>query len=844
MKLTNIYSYILLVATIIGLGGCSADNIVSPDSPDVVGNGNVTLTFRTARNGSRATDDSNNEDLIQSLWVFLYPDNADSETDEPVAYASFSGLTDNAVATVKLSLSDDQTDNLFPGGNNSVCRMVAIANIPAGTLMPESKTVANLRQLAITSKFNEQKGNAAQTSFIMFGDTHEGREGTVKVKYTEGDFGGTAEGNVMLVRAAARISLNVRVPASIQQDDEEGNKVTWESQAGSMQVLLENGVYMSVADPSAVTERPANDSYFSISEGQNYKFTDSGETGETAYPWKQNLPFYTYPNQWESSPGEMHKTTLILIVPWRREGTQTYRTCYYKVPVTAGTELLRNTAYTVKLNVGMLGSFIKEEPLEVEASYFTVDWEAVETPVDIKDYRYLVANQNNYVVDNQSTISIPFFSSHEVEVSDISMTYQRFNMYGNNGEVMDIPITMAQNEETGNKNNGQMLYTYELTSDAMGNNVLTINHPLITWAPRRSNGATVAETGYSSEASAQNAIDNISYYVPAAGQAYSPYIINVTIKHKDMTAGSAFEQTMTVTQYPGMWILADQNPGGGPDNKGYVYVNANYTTETGWTAVRGLNGNNQNPNMYVVTINTLDADQQGYIIDDPRYYTPINLGDNNWTEGSGWWGQRTYYYLTGTTSLNDAISAPVPGSTAASELSQAATWSATANALYRGNELTPATGQRLTYYYPTNEGDEFANVIAPKIRVASSYSVCGNAINRNEARRRCASYQERGRPAGRWRIPSYGELQFIVSLSVEGKIPVLFNDGGNYFTAQGAVTIGDKLSFNNRTSAYVRCVYDEWFWEEFVPASNNSFSSYYNTFTWGDRPKANPEDTN
>lgn len=887
MKLINIFTSVLLTAASIGLGGCSADDIDSPDTPDVVGEGNVTLTFRSAKNASRATDDTNNEDRINSLAVFLYPDGADSDTAEPVATATFAGLNKNAITTVKMSLTKEQTLKLFPDGDGSECRLVAIANLPATTALPASKTVMNLRNIFIAGNFVTQQGNQPQTSFVMFGDTDEGREGTVKVKYTEGDFGGTAEGNVVLVRAAARIALNVRVPETIEVDEDGSDaKVIWESQAAGMQVLLDNGVFESAVDPTVLTERPADKSYFSIGEGKNFKFVDSGETAETAYRWKQVLPFYTYPNQWESSPGETHKTTMTIIVPWRIQGTQTYRTCYYKVPVTAGTELLRNTAYTVNLNVGMLGSFIKEEPLEVAATYFAVDWEDVETGVDIKDYRYLVVNQNNYTVDNQSTISIPFYSSHEVEVESITMTYQRFNMYGNNSEVMNIPITMAQNHETGIKNNGDSIYSYQLTSDAMGNNVLTINHPLTTWLPCQSNGETVAETGYNNKTAAQNAIDNISYYAPGAGQAYSPYVITVKIKHKDMAAGSAFEQTMTIKQYPGMWILSDPNPAyeAGVD-KGYVWIN-NSNSDGQTSAILGgvfgisSTAANKNPNMYVITINTLDSLQKQYIIDDPRYYLPINLGNNSYTTGNGQ-NRRTIYYLTETTNINDPIVAPVNGSTAATQLANAVnqngaggngnyynssyTWSVSSRALYNlvDNEVvTTTTNRRLTFYYPTNEDVNFAYVIAPKLRVASSYGVT-QLLSRNEARRRCASYQEAGRPAGRWRIPTLGEMEFIVNLSRTGKIPMLFTNGNSYWSAQGYVDIPSESTSDVALEAFpdnvdvsysnwfgvtgghvVRCVYDEWFWEEFLPASNNSFSTYYNTFTWGDRPKANPEATN
>lgn len=861
MKLIYIFTSIFFTAASISLSGCSADDLDSPDSPEVVGEGNVTLTFRSAKNLSRADDSGNNEDKINSLTVFLYPDGADDDTTVPVAYASFGALNTNAVTTVKMSLSKADTDKLFPDGKKE-CRLVAIANLPANTPLPELKTVTNLRNIPVGGNFGTQKGNQAQPGFVMFGDTDENRAGTIKVTYTEGDFGGTAEGTVVLVRAAARISLNIRVPQTIEVDEND-TKVTWTSQLEGMQVLLDNGVYESVLDPSVLMERPDDKAYFSIGAGNNFTFKDNGDTGENAYRWKQVLPFYTYPNRWESSPGETHKTTMTLIVPWKRDGAQTYRTCYYKVPVTGGTELLRNTAYTVNLNVGMLGSFIKEEPLEVTPTYLAIDWADVETGVDIKEYRYLVVNQNTYFVDNQSEISIPFYSSHEVEVRDITMTYQRFNMYGTNSEVMDIPITMQQNHETGLKNEGDSLFTYNLTSDAMGNNVLTINHPLTTWSPYDEGDEPIEETGYADKTAAQSAIDDISYYRPVTGQsqAYSPYVIKVKIKHKGLEDGTAFEQTMTITQYPGMWILGDRNPGTPSDNPstdaqyGYVYVNG---VRNQYGDVHGLTGGNKNPNMYVITINILDADQKKYIIDDPRYYLPINLSEATYRERN-----TTYYCLTGsrnnsTTGLNDPIQPPIEGNASYGTLNSAASWSNQANALYRGNNLTPATNQRLTYYYPTNEGTDFAYVIAPKIRIASSYGVT-QPLSRNDARRRCASYQEAGRPAGRWRLPTLGEMEFIVNLSRTGKIPELFSAGSNYWSAQGYVAVPvasdsnvnlEALPDNENTTSWwgivegghaVRCVYDEWFWEEFLPASKNSFSSYYSTFTWGDRPKANPE---
>ncbi len=130
--------------------------------------------------------------------------------------------------------------------------------------------------------------------------------------------------------------------------------------------------------------------------------------------------------------------------------------------------------------------------------------------------------------------------------------------------------------------------------------------------------------------------------------------------------------------------------------------------------------------------------------------------------------------------------------------------------------------------------------VAPKLRVASSYGKSLGAINRTNARRRIATYQEMGYPAGRWRLPTSGELQFIVKLSQDGKIPVVFNSGSTYWTAQGACTINRNgsltLSTGNRTTCFVRGVYDEWYWEQYPQYSISPMGTNY-TYTLGDVPR-------
>jgi len=125
------------------------------------------------------------------------------------------------------------------------------------------------------------------------------------------------------------------------------------------------------------------------------------------------------------------------------------------------------------------------------------------------------------------------------------------------------------------------------------------------------------------------------------------------------------------------------------------------------------------------------------------------------------------------------------------------------------------------------------NIIAPVIRIASSWGATGSINNYYRAEERCAAYQENGYPAGRWRVPTVAEVDFLIQLSDNYHIPELFDcyrSGGTYLTywANGPAhyagsdyaarynTVfvnGTGTSIGgNSFDAVVRCVYDEWFW--------------------------------
>ena len=156
------------------------------------------------------------------------------------------------------------------------------------------------------------------------------------------------------------------------------------------------------------------------------------------------------------------------------------------------------------------------------------------------------------------------------------------------------------------------------------------------------------------------------------------------------------------------------------------------------------------------------------------------------------------------------------------------------------------TPRRITYYYPASTDAAYNNFIAPKLRIASSFGATMPVTFAN-AQRRCASYQEDGYPAGRWRLPTKAEIEYIAQLNSDNKIELLLgSDSGstNYFCNSGYMTVqqGRTPSYTqitnpttNTTTQYVRCVYDDWYWG--ASSKARLADTNLGTFTWGDIPR-------
>ena len=269
----------------------------------------------------------------------------------------------------------------------------------------------------------------------------------------------------------------------------------------------------------------------------------------------------------------------------------------------------------------------------------------------------------------------------------------------------------------------------------------------------------------------------------------SPYVFTFEIRHSDdnnYTTGD-----IVVTQYPAMYIKAETS-------NGVVFVND-----------QSYSGSSSSITVYDDSSNAIGSIVQPSGVN--------GSGDNNNQN------QYTVYVTTLPSGSPYVIGDPRLGTS---------------------SSVTTLDG--LTNYKPAAEDTQ--NVIAPVFKIASSYGKT-STLWYDDAQTRCAAYQENGYPAGRWRLPTQAEIEFLVSLSEKDKIPALFTVGRQYFNnnyymsyywAGGFLGYGpiEVMDFSNKTTTtaynghsynfsytyngqttqyhcvYTRCVYDVWYWGE------------------------------
>jgi len=828
------------------------------DTPDTK-DGDITYPIQVDGEADR------NENLIvgNKVDIFFFKTDAPSA---PIRFYALNQVITSGYISIPVTFSD--VENIFDGliSEQSKCNVLVVANYYNGssnTLEGSAYAGCTKREDILNLPLNVAHwSNASQSSFVM--------RGTANLTLLNPKGSTPASGDIQLKRVAAKVSFNLTVASSTVNED---TGTTWEPNLGSMSIYMVYAMRQAVlggtpqavptgikgVDYNLVNYETDNNSQFAndyLYEYQARNLVDSGvsvdrdhggetescsvfvagfKNGETVTDI--DSPFYTYPASWDY--GIATEPYLKLIIPWTtttvlQNGSTSTRTkyYYYKIPFSVNT-LESNNWYRIYIDVQILGG---EEPVPPVASvnYCISDWEGdvdmttahQETvvtviPATVVAARYLSVPTTEYILYNTDEVTIPITSSHAVEV--VGFKVDNDNAY--------LDEHMVDANYVGTNPRIYNPFTSEL--DASGN--IVIVKPNYAQDPATPSTSTIlfgnaasGTYGWSVTSPGKDRVvvrHTLNRDLSSSDYDVAPYTVKMRIRHADSERDNYYTDVI-IEQRPPIIIKPDANSM--KNDYGCAFVNSAQGTgsRATWTntssdtyyigsAPAGISGaSNKNTNMYIIETSVLpkEGNLSDYVLGDPRAANVFNLN-----------GAKTSF----------------------TENSTEASWSVTAKQ-WSGND------RKLLYYYPVGRDASYNTFIAPRIRIASSFGAT-QPMTYFDAFRRCASYQEDGYPAGRWRVPTKAEIEYIARLNSDGKIPLLLgSDSGStpYWCNSGYMTVekGKTPSYTQSTtntnrygqtvSTYVRCVYDDWYWGESdrVRLSDASVSSL-NTFTWGDQTR-------
>ena len=860
MKVKKLYIVLLCFAALLPLScikesweNAPRDEAAASEEGIVLYLSSNRLSVETKTPNPPAGEDERNENSFGStVDVFFF---TDSTSTAPIRKRRIGATVSNGRVTI--STTKQEVINIFGStAHNAPCYVLVVANYHGS--YDGCTTWGDIDNLLLPIARWSQ-GNLSE--FVMTGGQKLLLNSVTAVT--------PASGNVGLERIAVKVSFELTVAPNVVSEGSNDN--VWEPITSGMTVYMVYAMRQAYlgGHPTrlpvlGVGEKPVNyttdltDNTHYLYEYKALNLIDSGRkvnrtrqgvtTREPVYVTAikdeydnvsdQEIPFYAYPSRWD--PGASNEPYLKLIIPWNNGKRTKYY--YYKIPF-SGTTLERNNWYKISIDVQALGG---EEPVPppITVTYAIADWsgERDETELETGDIsvipaaviasRYLTVPTKEYIMYNTDEVSIPITSSHNVEV--IGFTVKSSGAF-----------TPADTENDANYVGENPRIYNPFTTTLLGSaNSMIAAHPDYS----ESTVQCVSRSFTAGTSPSASSTDYGWYIVPDGRDAVvvthrlnrdmsdtqnydvAPWTIRFRIRHATDSEGNEnkYYEDVIIEQRPSIIIKPEPNSAG--TDYRYVFVNGSqnaganqsgsnwnptanvdgsWTSSTqrtagsgGWTYYLGTspsgvsNSNNKATNMYVIETSVLPSTGNiaSYMLGDPRSNEIDNLGQS---------------------------------------------WSQSKAAWYDG-----VSNRRLTYYYPASTDAAYNNFIAPKIRIASSHGAT-LPMTFADAQRRCASYQEDGYPAGRWRLPTKAEIEYIAQLNSDNKIELLLGSSSgttNYFCNSGYMTVQmnttpsyTALASNSTTTQYVRCVYDDWYWGASV--NDRLAAADRATFTWGDQPR-------
>ena len=743
-----------------------------------------------------------------------------------------------------------------------------------------------LASIRFVTDFAHNETEFKQPCFIM--------DGKKVLTYSDTDEWSVNE-RIDVKRFAAKVTVSIHVENPVvlsHRDDTHDPVETWVPVLHTMRVYLVDGVksvylggndtnpdYFTYAPQDVDTKRP-----FVKNDG-----ADTPYVTPTTEGYYDTYPMYTYPLEWETNiqkdtahlGGKYHEPYLKLEMDWTRvpDGHYTYdrRKYYYKVLLPFD-KFERNHWYGLLLDVGILGSETDEGKALLDPSCYILDWQNITETLNknavISKARYLSVEKESWELNNIASTTIPFLSSHIVSIVTDSIKVTR-PYYGQ--------ITTEIGRRVGD-------YHPELHAwirQKEGTEEYYLDYIAKEGDPQRppEDDEQYNPVHWLSNTSTSIVLDHdLQNDYRLTSFDYSPYTIDFYIVHSDLDSSTItykqYLRHIKIVQYPAIYIESTRNSDFaiqifGDKNSaipcgyyplsdqpwstypwGYVYVNggrflrqfsSKYPTSTDprkdpyynlveessqkeyqWQAVWYTGGSRD---MFTINVTVLPSDSD-FVIGDPRTKEVDNLGptpndpqryasmyefsapneNDKGILGDSFASTATHPHYDENGSRTGFAYAPV------------------APSISNGDE-----GERtLSYYHPADKSNRTANMLAPSFRISSKFGGTEfGTISKEAAEWRCASYQEDGFPAGRWRLPTKAEIKFVVQLSANKAFERLF-ENLYYWSAHCAVrpdenaNLSESNNPNNGAGALLRCVYDSWYW-------GDTQESQREVFYWGDK---------
>lgn len=833
------------------------------------------------------------ENVIKWVDFYFYPDDNTENDASYHIRKELDQLTRNTATFRLELTPNQVNYQIFPvASNTSQTTVFALVNVDQTLLdSQDDLSMTHLKSLLVTTDFeaNTPQENHRQQMFMMSGEAIlklKQPDGRTRKEVAE-------PLTIDLSRYACKLTVSIKTEASVpimtKRKDDNGNPIyeTWTPCVEEMKVYIDNAV--KTVSLGGEPRRASDTGTQKLSYRDNpLLFFHSLNPGEANPDYEllfdqspggyyNTYPTYMYPQKWED--GAEDEPFIKLVLPWVRERDATHsidelkKEFYYKIMIPRdrrggeyANTFSRNNWYHYNIDVGILGADTDDadvllNPIDCYI-YYWQDKNVVVKHADIGNARYLSVAEEHYTIYNEAELDVRFTTSHPVAYEVLSATRPYYGQKSS-GEEAHGGVIHKVGDNTDS-------VADELYIDKEGNKIcdLYLKYDASTW--------------FSLDGGAVVMNHSLENNYASANFDYSPYTILLAIFQKDKGISSDFSKTITITQNPAIYITAEENsdPKLAPDGRSTPYPdeaeNANYpvyrnyahngyvfidgqriwrhktsrnddgeygtiakhmvseyglswdkskrTESVGiadrleWLQWRTVNFTGGNRNRYTIHVSVL-PDDSDYIIGDPRTLTP-ETWNNGLENQSPIVTTSTYYNWYDSNGDGERDTENTEYETQFRHGKHISEYKAD------GAEERP-----LQYYYPAEESSRTENMLAPALMVSSRFGGVEfyDGFTQRSARFKCATYQEDGYPAGRWRLPTKAEIDFIGTLTQKSGFVKLFGANGKYWSANGAVQ--PNAGVQNVTYALVRCVYDAWYWDSYndrLPAEDRD------TYVFGD----------